>query len=103
MERQKRKLKGIADLYNIEDERQRRQSISTDNIPQQNISQEVILEQTASNKIAPSNILQEDILQENISEKPENTPIQSTEVVTEPSSVTLPQNISRQDMSNSDI
>src|SRR5215203_4218787 len=47
MERQKRKLKGIADLYNIEDERLKRQpspaeDVSEQNIPKQDISEETI-------------------------------------------------------------
>ena len=63
MERQKRKLKGIADLYNIEDERQRRQPTSIEDVTQQNIPREVIPEQVISNKATSDNISQGDISQ----------------------------------------
>jgi hypothetical protein len=103
MERQKRKLKGIADLYNIEDERQRRQLISTDDVTQQSISREVISEQTTSKKITPPNIPQEDIPQESTSKNLENISIQSSDVVEEQQIVNPSQNITSQNTSNQDI
>src|SRR5215204_3662407 len=48
MERQKRKLKGIADLYNIEDERLKRQPSPDEDVSHQNIPGQVITEKTTS-------------------------------------------------------
>lgn len=68
MERQKRKLKGIADLYNIEDERQKRQPSSAENITSQNILSQDITQETASQvEPAPSYIPQQDTSEENTS------------------------------------
>ena len=92
MERQKRKLKGIADLYNIEDERQRRQPTSAEDITQQNISREVIIEQVISSKTISPNIPQS-----------ENTSIQPSDVVEEKRIVDSPQNITSQNTSNQNI
>lgn len=103
MERQKRKLKGIADLYNIEDERQRRQPTPAEDVPQQNIPREVITEQATSSKPTSPNILQEDISQETTSETFENIPIQSSDVVEEQQDVDPPQNITSQNTSNHNI
>lgn len=103
MERQKRKLKGIADLYNIEDERQRRQPTFTEDVTQQNISSEVIIEQAISNKTIPSNISQEDITQETISKILENSTIQPSDVVEEQQLVGPPQNITSQNTSSQNI
>ena len=103
MERQKRKLKGIADLYNIEDERQRRQPTPTDDVPQQNITREVISEQSISNKTISSNLSQEDISQENTSKTLENIFIQPSDVVEEQRTVNPPQNITNQNTSSHDI
>jgi hypothetical protein len=97
MERQKRKLKGIADLYNIEDERQRRQPTSIDDVTQQNIPHEIISDQTISD------ILQQDISQESTSENLENNAIQPSDVVEEPRIVNPSQNITRQNTSEQDI
>src|ERR1044071_2081474 len=66
MERQKRKLKGIADLYNIEDERQKRQPSSAENIPSQNIPSQDITEKTIPQvEPASSHIPQQDTSKEN--------------------------------------
>lgn len=102
MEHQKRKLKGIADLYNIEDERQRRQPTSTEDVPQQNISREVITEQATSSKTSPSNIPQEDISQRTTSKNLDNISIQPSDVVEE-QIVSTPQNIASQNTSKQDI
>jgi hypothetical protein len=70
MERQKRKLKGIADLYNIEDERQKRQPSSAENITSQNISSQDITEKTIPQvELAPPHITQQDTSEENTSSK----------------------------------
>ena len=103
MERQKRKLKGIADLYNIEDERQRRQPTPAEDVSQQNIPHEVITEQAISSKATSSNVPQEDISQETISETLENIPTQSSDVVDEQRIVGPPQNITSQNTSNQNI
>lgn len=103
MERQKRKLKGIADLYNIEDERQRRQPTSTEDVPQQNISREVITEQATFTKATSSNIPQEDIPQETISKTLENISIQPSDIVEEQQIINPPQNITSQNTFNQDI
>jgi hypothetical protein len=103
MERQKRKLKGIADLYNIEDERQRRQPTPAEDISQQNIPREVITEQVISSKSTSPNIPQEDIFQQSTLETSENTPIQSLDVVEEKQIVDPLQNITSQNISNQNI
>jgi hypothetical protein len=103
MERQKRKLKGIADLYNIEDERQRRQPTSIDEVTQQNIPHEVISEQTISTKIASPDIPQENISQENASKNLENISIQPSDTVEEQQIVNPSQNITNQNTSSQDI
>ena len=103
MERQKRKLKGIADLYNIEDERQRRQPTSTEDITQQNISREAITKQAASDETPSSNIPQEDISQEGTSKTLENISIQPSDIVEEQQIVNPRQNITRQNTSNQNI
>jgi hypothetical protein len=103
MERQKRKLKGIADLYNIEDERQRRQPTPSEDIPQENIPREVITEQVISSKVISDNVSQEDISQETILETLENTSIRSSDVVEEQRIVAPPLNITSQDTSNQNI
>jgi hypothetical protein len=103
MERQKRKLKGIADLYNIEDERQRRQPTPIEDVPQQNIPREVITEQAISSKVPPSNTLQEDISHKTTSKTLENISVQPSEVVKEERIVNPPQNITSQNISNQDI
>src|ERR1700755_3495445 len=103
MEHQKRKLKGIADLYNIEDERQRRQPTSTEDVLQQNISREVITEQPISNKVIPSNISQEDIFQKTTSKKPDNISIQPSDVIEEEQIISPPQNITSENTSNQNI
>lgn len=102
MERQKRKLKGIADLYNIEDERQRRQPTPTEDVPQQNTSREVITEQAASSKATSSNIPQEDIFQETISKTSENISVQPSDIA-EGQVVSSSQNITSQNTSRQDI
>jgi hypothetical protein len=103
MERQKRKLKGIADLYNIEDERQRRQPTPTDDITQQNIPREVISEQTIPNKITLPDLSQENIFQENTSKNLENISIQQSDVVEEQRIVNPSQDITSQNTSNQNI
>ncbi len=103
MERQKRKLKGIADLYNIEDERQRRQPTPAEDVPQQNIPREVITEQATSSRATSSNIPQEDIFQKTTSKTSENISIQSSDIVEEQQTVTSPQNIPSQNTSNHNI
>ena len=117
MERQKRKLKGIADLYSIEDERQKRQPSSSENVfPQNILSQNTTGENTSETESSIINIPARDISQQNISLK--NTAYQS-----ESSEASLNQptqyksdlnenisaqnisqrNISKQDTSNQDI
>jgi hypothetical protein len=54
MERQKRKLKGIADLYNIEDERLKRQPSPIEDASQQNISSQDITGKITSQASEPS-------------------------------------------------
>ena len=103
MERQKRKLKGIADLYNIEDERQRRQPTSTEDVTQQNISREVITEEVISSKPSSDNVSHEDISQETTLEISENTSTQPSDVVEEQRIIEPPQNISSQNTSNQNI
>ncbi|MET0624572.1 MAG: replication protein [Pyrinomonadaceae bacterium] len=103
MERQKRKLKGIADLYNIEDERQRRQPTLAEDITQQNIPHEVITEQVISNKAISPNVSQEDIPQQNTSETSENTSIQLSDIEEEKRIVDSSQNITSQNTSNQNI
>ena len=74
MERQKRKLKGIADLYNIEDERLKREPSSPDDIPQQTITRQDITEKLTPRIPKLSN----DVVQQNISEETTSfTPIDS--------------------------
>ena len=97
MERQKRKLKGIADLYNIEDERQRRQPNSEEDISQQNISYKDISDQTISTIISASNIFPENTFPENISLTSSNLP---PSAVVKPSKTAPPENITGQDTSN---
>jgi hypothetical protein len=81
MERQKRKLKGIADLYNIEDERQKRQSLPAENISQQNIPSQNITEKSTPNlPETPTDIPPQNISTETTS----NIPVFS---VTQPSQV----------------
>jgi hypothetical protein len=76
MERQKRKLKGIADLYNIEDERQKRQPSSAENITSQNVpSQDTTQETTSQVESAPSHISQQDTSEENTSSKLVNSSV----------------------------
>jgi hypothetical protein len=71
MEPQKRKLKGIADLYNIEDERLKRQPSSIEEVPQQNISRQDITEKTTSQVPEPStDIPQQTIFEETTSLSP---------------------------------
>jgi Bacteriophage replication protein O len=103
MERQKRKLKGIADLYNIEDERQRRQPTRAEDVSQQNIPREVITEQATSDKATLSNTPQEDIFQETTSKTLENISIQPSDIVEEQQAVNPQQNIARQNTSNQNI
>ena len=103
MERQKRKLKGIADLYNIEDERQRRQPTPAEDITQQNISREVITEQVISSKATSPNILQEGISQQTTSVTSENTSIQPSDVVEENQIIEPSQNIVNQNISSQNI
>jgi hypothetical protein len=103
MERQKRKLKGIADLYNIEDERQRRQPTPAEDVPQQNIPREVITEQATSSKAISSNTPQEDISQETISKTSENISTQPSDIVEEERIVSPPQNITSRNTSNQNI
>lgn len=100
MERQKRKLKGIADLYNIEDERQRRQQsheedVSHPDITSQNISTQTILATTP----APQDISQQNTSQQNTSDYQAN--------LTEDSSSWIPPEIpavkSDTDVANKDI
>jgi hypothetical protein len=99
MERQKRKLKGIADLYNIEDERQRRQPSSEDVVSQQDTSHQNISGQSTFQPPATlHNIPRENTSPKNISKSPENSPVASSDIKIEPSSV-----ISSQDVSNQDI
>src|ERR1700753_3750828 len=103
MERQKRKLKGIGGLYNIEDERQRRQPTSAEDITQQNITREVITEQATSSRATPSNTPQEDISQETTAKASENISIQSSDILEEQQTVTSPQNITSQNTSNHNV
>lgn len=103
MERQKRKLKGIADLYNIEDERQRRQSTSTEDVPQQNTSREVITEQATFSKVSSSNVSQEDTPQETTSKTLEHISIQPSDIVEEQQTINPPQDITPQNTSNQNI
>ena len=103
MERQKRKLKGIADLYNIEDERQRRQPTSAEDVPQHNIPREFITEQATSSNTTLSNIPQEDIPHETTSKTSENISTHSSDIVEEQQTVISPQNITSQNTSNHNI
>jgi hypothetical protein len=75
MERQKRKLKGIADLYNIEDERQKRQpssaeTISPQDIPKQDITDKTIL----TTESIQRHVSQKDISEENTLSEQGNLP-----------------------------
>ncbi len=103
MERQKRKLKGIADLYNIEDERQRRQPTSAEDIPQQNIPHEVITEQVISSEGSSSNIPPENISQRTTPKTLENISIQPSDIVEEQQIVSPQQNITSQNTFNQGI
>jgi len=70
MERQKRKLKGIADLYSIEDERQKRQPSSSENATPQNIpSQDTTDENTSKTESDSTNIPTRNTSQQNTSPK----------------------------------
>lgn len=99
MERQKRKLKGIADLYSIEDERQKRQSSSSENVTPQNISsQNTTGENTSETESSSNNISTRNISQQNISLKtvgslPTPAPVNDT------GEISLDNNISHQDIS----
>jgi hypothetical protein len=104
MERQKRKLKGIADLYNIEDERQRRQPNSEEDIPHQNISHQDISEQTTSAIITSlPNVVQENITPENTSSILDNPSITPPSLSTASPKTSSPQNITGQNISNQDV
>lgn len=104
MEHQKRKLKGIADLYNIEDERQRRQVIHEENVPQQNISPEDTSQQiTSSNTIPHNDITQQDISLQNTSEILNISHIQAADLPTEPPKISSTQDISRKNVFGQDI
>ena len=71
MERQKRKLKGIADLYNIEDERLKRQPSPIEDVSQQNISSQDITGKTTSQAPEPTtHIPSQDISEQTISITP---------------------------------
>ena len=103
MERQKRKLKGIADLYNIEDERQRRQSNSEEDVSQQNISHKDVSEQTTSAVITPlPDVPQENTTPENISSILDNSSILPPSLSVRPSKANPIQNIISQDIPNQD-
>lgn len=104
MERQKRKLKGIADLYNIEDERQKRQSLSVEDISQQNISSQDITEKTTSRLDETlTNIVSRDISEEIASNPPVFSVAQPSQVIeplrTETWTPTPQENIPSQDTS----
>jgi len=104
MERQKRKLKGIADLYNIEDERQRRQPATEEDVSQPNIAHENISEQTTSNSATSfSNIVQGDTSPESTSNTSGILATSTGSTVAKPSGISPPQDISRQDTSNQGI
>lgn len=102
MERQKRKLKGIADLYNIEDERQKRQPSSFENIASQNISNQDITEKTTPQmELTPSHVFQENTFEENVSSDAVNfasLPLESRKTSIDESK----ENMSRQDVSHED-
>lgn len=71
MERQKRKLKGIADLYNIEDERQKRKSLPAEDISQQNIfSKDTTEETTPKLHEEPVHVPLQNIFEETTSKTP---------------------------------
>lgn len=82
MERQKRKLKGIADLYSIEDERQKRQPSSSENVLSQNIPSENTTDENTS-KTEPStiNIPQQNISLKTVSPIPAASPISDIEEI----------------------
>ena len=104
MERQKRKLKGIADLYNIEDERQRRQSNSEEDVSQQDLSHKDISDQTTSAIIASlPNIPQQNISPENISLILDNSPVAPPSISIRYSKIIPPEDITGQDISTQDI
>lgn len=109
MERQKRKLKGIADLYNIEDERQRRQSPPEEALSQQDITRQNISNQTTSTTTPTRHdIVRQDTPHQNTSNHQENISPPPPQVSPEQPSVRLEsdvprQNISRQDISTQDI
>lgn len=68
MERQKRKLKGIADLYNIEDERLKRQPSPIEDVFQQDVPSQDITGKTISQASEPSNhVPVQDISEQTIS------------------------------------
>jgi hypothetical protein len=101
MERQKRKLKGIADLYNIEDERQKRQPSSAENIASQNTPGQDITEKTIPQvQPAPSHIAQEDTFEENISSNLVNSSVLLPE--SSETSVESTENVSQQDIFSQD-
>lgn len=78
MEPQKRKLKGIADLYNIEDERLKRQPSPIEDVSQQNVSSQDITGKITSQASEPSAyIASQDISEQTTSVIP-ITPIVST-------------------------
>lgn len=104
MERQKRKLKGIADLYNIEDERQRRQPPYEEDVPRPDITQQ---DTSSQNTPAPASI-HSDISQQNTSQQTtlnnqQNITLLPPEASPEPSVVKSASNISRQNVFKEDI
>jgi hypothetical protein len=107
MERQKRKLKGIADLYNIEDERQKRQPSSAENIASQNIPKQDITEETILQvELVSSYISQGDTSEENTSSNLVNSPVllsTSSESSIESNEYTPQRDVVSQDTSQQNI
>lgn len=108
MERQKRKLKGIADLYNIEDERQKRQPSQAEDISGRNISEQVTSEQTTIKaSTTTSDVVPEVISEENTLKTKDTSPFtqaRDSQSPVENSIPNIPQkNISQQNIPESNV
>ena len=107
MERQKRKLKGIADLYNIEDERLKRQPAPAEDISRQNIPRQDITDKATSQVPEPiSDIPHRNISEETTSHIPTisaTLPPPETDDFKIRATVQLSEDISSQNTSQQDI
>lgn len=104
MERQKRKLKGIADLYNIEDERQRRQQPLEEDVSPPDITRQNTSDQTTSAFTSVrQDISRQNISQQNASNNQQNNTYLPTETPLEPVTVKFESDISKQNISKQNI